>query len=368
MAFDVGFIDDIEPVLVAQLVPAVGARVVAVAHSIDVGLFHQGDVGQHRLLRHHLAVHVVVLMTVHAAHQYRLSVDEQLSASNLHLAEPDAVPGHLCHGVTVLQHQDDGVEVRCLGCPLGRSGHRFVERHRDLRTKIDGHLGLSSQHLVAGRIEQAKLHCVVAASLWPLTADDGRHLQPGVTVVAVQPGLDRKVLNECPGGGVDRHITVNAGHPPVVLILHVAVSRPTDDPDNKVVGSLTDQVGDLKLGRQAGVAGVADVVAVDPQVKYGLHPIEAQHDPFVLNHPGVGYIEVAAVETGGVVVSRDERRIGGDRHLDIGVDGFVVALHSPVAGHGNRLVVVHHLGDVRGVGRAVVVGEVPVAVQRPPVG
>ena len=74
MGFNVGFVDYIQAVTIAQGVPQRMVRVMGTAHGVEVILLHQDDVLHHRRLIHHLAVDRMVLMAVGTANQQRLAV------------------------------------------------------------------------------------------------------------------------------------------------------------------------------------------------------------------------------------------------------------------------------------------------------
>ncbi len=76
MGFDVGFVNDIKPIFVAQLVPAAVVGIMAGTHGVDIKLLHQLDVGHHRGFGDSLAQFVVVIVAINAFHQDRLTVDE----------------------------------------------------------------------------------------------------------------------------------------------------------------------------------------------------------------------------------------------------------------------------------------------------
>ena len=94
VAFDIGFIDHIHAIAVAQIVPASVVGIVAGADGVDIKLFHQFDIGEHGLFVDHLAAFVVVIVAVDAFDQHRLAVDEQLLAHNFDLAETDLRTDH----------------------------------------------------------------------------------------------------------------------------------------------------------------------------------------------------------------------------------------------------------------------------------
>ncbi len=67
MGFNIGFVDDIQAVAIAQGVPQRMVRVMGAAHGVKVILLHQQNILHHRRFVHHLTVDRMVLMTVGAA-------------------------------------------------------------------------------------------------------------------------------------------------------------------------------------------------------------------------------------------------------------------------------------------------------------
>lgn len=74
VGFDIGFVDHVQAVAIAQGVPQRMVRVMGAAHGIKVVLLHQQNVLHHRRLVHHLTVDRMVFMTVGAANQQRLTI------------------------------------------------------------------------------------------------------------------------------------------------------------------------------------------------------------------------------------------------------------------------------------------------------
>ena len=76
VALNVGFVDHIEAVLVAEFVPPWIIGVVGRPYCVDVVLLHQPDVFQHRFFRYALAVVWVMFMSVDSLDVHCLAVDE----------------------------------------------------------------------------------------------------------------------------------------------------------------------------------------------------------------------------------------------------------------------------------------------------
>ena len=89
--FDVGLVDDVEAVLVAELVPARVVRVVAGPDGVDVRTLHDLDIAPHGLLGDDVGREGIVLMAIDALEQNGCAVDEELSV--LDLGGPEADPG-----------------------------------------------------------------------------------------------------------------------------------------------------------------------------------------------------------------------------------------------------------------------------------
>ena len=91
VCLEIGLIPYIDAIFIAQIVPARVVGVMAGAHGVDVVLFHQADVCQHRVHRYGFTAALFVFVTVNAANVNWTSVDEQLPILYLHAAESDAV-------------------------------------------------------------------------------------------------------------------------------------------------------------------------------------------------------------------------------------------------------------------------------------
>ena len=77
VGFDVGLIHHIQTIAIAKCVPSRMIRIVGAAHGVKVVLLHQNDVLHHRLFVHHLTVFRMMFMTVGAANQQWLTVQQQ---------------------------------------------------------------------------------------------------------------------------------------------------------------------------------------------------------------------------------------------------------------------------------------------------
>jgi len=95
VALLVGFADEIDAVLVAEVVPQRVVGVVACAHGVDVEALHELQILDHALAADHVAAVGIHLVAVYTFYIYRLSVDEELRSANLHATETHALGNHL---------------------------------------------------------------------------------------------------------------------------------------------------------------------------------------------------------------------------------------------------------------------------------
>ena len=127
--------------------------------------------------------------------------------------------------------------------------------------------------------------------------------------------------------GLQVHLPVQAGHPPVVLVLQVAVGRPAHDHAGEDVLARLQVGGDVELAGQPGVGARAGEAAVDVDEEHALRAADVEHD--LAPPPRPRHPEPGPVHPGRVVV-RDGRRGTGEGHLDVRVDRRVArALQRP---------------------------------------
>ena len=112
----------IQTVLVAQVIPTVVVRVMAGTHGVDIEFFHHFDILQHTFGRNHITAVRVHFVTVGSFEEYRLSVDEYLSAFQFNLAETYFDRDYFYYVVAVFQCSGQRVEIRRFSSPFRRIG------------------------------------------------------------------------------------------------------------------------------------------------------------------------------------------------------------------------------------------------------
>ena len=370
VALDVGLVDHVHAELVAQVVERVVVRIVRRAHGSDVVRPHRQQVGTHVVHRHGLAAVRMVVVAVHPEHPDRLPVDQQLAIAHLHEAATHLHVAGLHHPTRRRQQLTrHRVPVGPLGRP--RPARRQVERRRhrvpgEHVRHVEPVRHLTRHHLAA------QPHAHRPPALHPAwegdLSGDGDPAGAGGGVVVARSTDIGEVDRPA---GLQPHRPVQPGHPPLVLVLHVALRAVPPDHHGQVVAgaSVGQERGDVVLARQPAVGAVAGEGPVDVHGVDALRPTEVQHHLLPVPCPRHG--EPAAVHAHRLTL-RQRRRRARERHLHVGVVGQVVhaadegALQRPVSrhGHGVRGGTVRPDGGRRHRVRVLEQGEAPRPVQR----
>ncbi len=153
-------------------------------------------------------------------------------------------------------------------------------------------------------------------------------------LVRVEVGGDPNVADVHLRTRLDPHRAVQAGHPPLILVLDVAVSAVADHDDRQLVRPRPDEIADVVLARQAAVGAVAGEHPVDVHGVNALGSGDVEHRAPA--KPTRRDVERATVDTRRVAIGQS-RGWPLERHLDVGVvrtvDEATEVLHRPVAGH-----------------------------------
>ena len=84
---NIGLVNHIKSIFVAEGVPERVVWIVACSYSIDIQLFHDKNILYHVGLGNHISLVGIEFMTVCTFEQNGLAVDKELIADNLHVAE-----------------------------------------------------------------------------------------------------------------------------------------------------------------------------------------------------------------------------------------------------------------------------------------
>ena len=355
MRLDVGLVDDIESVAVAQVVPIGIVGIVGATHRIDVVLLHQLYIFQHQLLAHGAAA-VGELVAVHPLDQDGHPVDAEAALLDFRGLEAHRATGRLDHpSGLVLQIHNQRIEIGMLGTPGTGIGNHLLEAH----DAVGRHLAGIAHHQPVVGIVQLVSH----RGLFALT--DSTHMH-GQRQLAIPVGLPVERRHHLVVGNillrraVQIDIALDAAQPPHILTLEIRTRTPAIDLDGQHVLARFHTIGHIPLGRGLGVLVVAQQLAVEPHVVERRGPLETEHD--ATPGPRVGHGEGAAIRAHLVFGVRHQGRIFLEIEHGVvelvrlvHIDGRTVSLTLPVAGHLYLVPVAH-----------VVVGAVE--VDRPRVG
>ena len=86
---DVGFVDEVDSVFVAQLVPLRVVGIMRSAHGVDIVALHKFEILNHPPDRHSAPVVGIVFVAINAFDENRDPVHEQLPALDFHLAKAE---------------------------------------------------------------------------------------------------------------------------------------------------------------------------------------------------------------------------------------------------------------------------------------
>ena len=117
---DIGLVENIDAILVAERVPARVIRIVASTYCIDIQLFHYFDIPDHLGLGDYISAIRAEFMAVGPLDEDRLTVDEKLGVPDLNGAESEINPGALHYSLSVLRLGPEGIEGWGFGAPERR--------------------------------------------------------------------------------------------------------------------------------------------------------------------------------------------------------------------------------------------------------
>ena len=200
------------------------------------------------------------------------------------------------------------------------------------------------------------------------------HLTSCVGLLRIELGSDDVVAHESLGSGNEINIAVQSTHVEGVLSFEIRGICPTDDLHGNLVFTSFHRLGDIEFSVIVATFGVANVLAIDPNVSTAINAIEVKED--ILFVPIGGKVEGAAITTHGVGIHQsliflaelDIRWFVDKDIVYIDINGLVVAFHFPARGHFD----VVPLGDVevglhkRGVALASIwsIFELPPSIER----
>ena len=306
VALDIGFVYDVEAILVAQLIETFLLRVVAGTDRVYVVPFPKFEIFQHKLFGNVMAGVFIMLVIVDAFYEDRFTVYHQLLVFYLYGAEPYFATGGL-DNVTVgmFQADDERVEVRRLGCPLQRFFDcLWGELHFRLTVAYTGR-GLGNQLVFAVQqtiaYEERSLFAGFVGKLH-------FQLQDSVTVISVQGSLRLEVRQVYLRLGIHVDVPFDAADAPEVLALQIiAVGEAVHLYGNHVLAS-AGKGSDVEACGSLGIFAHACKLAVEVVECRSVHSVGAQEDFFVVPVGRQG--EGTAVGSRRIPLFGNVRRVG----------------------------------------------------------
>ena len=204
----------------------------------------------------------------------------------------------------------------------------------------EGDSGGGRLHELIVGIEQAHLDLLRAAELVTVVELEAHfHLASCVGLLRIELGSDDVVAHESLGSGHEINITVETTHVESVLSFEIRGICPTDDLHGYLVFTSFHRLGDVEFSVVVAAFGVADVLAIDPNVSTTVDAIEVEED--ILLVPISGEVEGATIAAHRVgvyqsfilIAELDEGWFVVEDVVYIDINGLVVAFHFPARGH-----------------------------------
>ena len=111
----IGFIQNIDTVLITEIIPHRIIRIMTGPHSIEIELFHQLDIIKHIFSGQDFSVFHIVFMTVDSPDQHSFAVEKQIAAIYSDIAESDAFTADIKDiPLTVKEFDNQCIQKVCL--------------------------------------------------------------------------------------------------------------------------------------------------------------------------------------------------------------------------------------------------------------
>ena len=375
---DIGFVDYIETVLVAEIVEIGIVGIMRRAHGVESEPFHQCRILPHLLARDGLARRVAMVVAIDADQLHRHAVDQHAPALDTYVPEPDAAAPGLDHpAVFVGEGEYERIEVRGFRSPFVRRrnpglqqripdvvalGIRFVEQF------ADGHF-----ERIAGidppvcDIEQLRAQHIIPAARGIGARQRHRRtqLELRIAILRIEHRPHAVIGDRGPRFGGQIDLAVDSAQPPMVRILQITSVAPFQHLDGQPVLALPQQFRNIEFGGQRAVLGIAGETAVHPYTAGRVDAAEVQYNPVAV--PRTGHFESPDITSGGIIAPDKGRRVGIGIN-NIGVNRITVSGRLPAGGHFDTVpcgdIVFRSFEALRRTGNVVGEAEAPDAVER----
>ena len=155
VAFDVGFVDQVNAVAITEVIPRGLIWIMAAAVRIDIELLHQANVLDHALNGDGLAEFRIDFVTVNPLDKNPLTIHQQVAVANHHLSEADVHGDYLQRLPALSVHsQEELVEVRGFSRPLERVRHACGSFHWQFLAGFDRAINRPREDDCSSGVEQ----------------------------------------------------------------------------------------------------------------------------------------------------------------------------------------------------------------------
>ena len=328
VAFQVRLIHHVDAALVAQMIPRCLIGVMAGADSIDM-IAAEGLHGPlHILHADGTACAGIPFVTVDPVNHQPLTVEEHDPVLQFKPPETDVVgdlfqnfPGRIGQG------QNRVIEI-----------WRFVAPTLDIgEGKFRAYMVLSVKGQHHSLVHQA-LNGTVECYIFRFTAEEQTDFQLAGGAVLQKRGFQPQVVHIRGGLGVEKHAAEDAAEPEKVLILQPACTAVLIDLHAQAVPGFPDVGSQVKVRGGEAVLGVANEVAVEPDIERLLHTLKGNAHP--LPQQSRLQIEPAYIAAYMGVLPVDFRgtkfRVAIPGVQGVDVLNFTIALQLHMSGHLNR--------------------------------
>ena len=306
VAFDIGFINHIDAVLVAKFVETFLLRIVAGTHRVHIIFLPEFEILQHELFRNIMSRVFIMFVNIDTFHKNGYAIHKKLLVLNLDRTETHFAAGGFYHfAVRAFQADDECIEIGSFGCPLFYATKGFLGKF---------HLGLVAFHtgrrlgdLLVFIIQQTIGHYI-----WGFDVAFVRklhfQLQNAVFVVRIQRSFCLEIGNVNLGSGIEINITFYTADAPEVLTLQIVGIRKAVYLNGNHVFASLHHSGYIEAGGSLGILAHAYKLAVDVIESGAAYTIRAHENLFSI--PVVAYGKLAAVGTCRVPLLGHVWRIG----------------------------------------------------------
>ena len=318
VGLNVGFVHHPDTVLIAQVIEFRHIGIVAGPNRVNIIFLPHPDVFQHRFAGDHLPQIRVGFVTVNPFDFNEHAVHIEMALFDLHLAETDALRNHFDQLAVFLKRQQNRVETGIFVGPFFRIFNLHFQRTGS---------GCGSNFLPLG-IEQLHLNRRTGSG-----NQLGIHLQHSVLIPVVQIGHDVDVTDIVGRTGLQVNIPEDAGHAPEILVFQIRAVAPAIHLGRQQVFPRLQVLGDIKLRRRTAALAVANLFAVDPQVKGRVNAVKRNEHLFAV--PVFRETERLTVGADLIDIILNKGRIFRKRIGLIAVDQRTIIMNGPVGWHRN---------------------------------